>query len=83
MTHDRVHAQEPTHHRERWSVGVVSTIREQDGHCIVTVNPEAGGSVELVVTLAVRELFVSRLEIGDEGSPVGEQVWFRKYGGQS
>ncbi|MFB6193709.1 MAG: hypothetical protein ABEI75_01470, partial [Halobaculum sp.] len=37
--------------------------------------------VELVVTFAVRDLFVSRLEIGPEESPVGEQVWFREYGG--
>lgn len=36
--------------------------------------------VELVVTLAIRNLFVSRLDIADGGSPVGKQVWYRKKG---
>jgi hypothetical protein len=38
--------------------------------------------MELVVTLAVRELFVSRLDIDEGASPVGERVWFRKRGGR-
>jgi len=34
-----------------------------------------------VITLAVRDLFVGRLPIGDGESPVGERVWYRKRGG--
>lgn len=97
MNHDRVHAREPSHHVDRWSVGVVESIGERDGHCVVTVRPvdpgesgETGGedeepgggeSVELTVTVAVRDLFVSRLRIDDGESPVGERVWYRKRGG--
>ena len=91
MPHDRIHAREPSHHVDRWSTGVIESIRERDGHCVVTVRPvgaasegpDDGGpdSVDLVVTLAVRELFVSRLPIGEAESPVGERVWYRKRGG--
>ncbi|WP_424013733.1 hypothetical protein ACOZ35_11575 [Halorubrum xinjiangense] len=97
MNHDRVHAREPSHHVDRWSVGVVESIGERDGHCVVTVRPgdpgepdEAGGesegsdgseSVELTITFAVRDLFVGRLPIDDDESPVGERVWYRKRGG--
>ena len=80
MTHDRIHAREPAHHRDRWSVGTVEAIAERDGHCVVTVAPEDGESVELVVTMAVRDLFVDRLDLGPDDSPVGERVWFRKHG---
>lgn len=81
MNHDRIHAQEPAHHRDRWSVGTVASVTERDGHCVVTVTPEEGGTVELVVTFAVRDLFVSRLDIDEGESPVGERVWYRKRGG--
>ena len=78
MNHDRIHAQEPSHHVDRWSVGTVEAIEERDGHCVVTVDPPDGDPVELVVTIAVRDLFVSRL---DADSPVGERVWYRKKSG--
>lgn len=81
MNHDRVHAREPSHHVDRWSVGVIESIDERDGHCVVAVRPveseEGSGEseddeedgdrrpVELVITLAVRDLFVGRLPIGD------------------
>ena len=81
MVHDRIHAREPTHHVDRWTVGTVTDIGERDGHCIVTVTDADGKQVELTVTLAVRDLFVSRLDIADGESPVGERVWFRKRGG--
>jgi hypothetical protein len=107
VNHDRVHAREPSHHVDRWSVGVVEAIGERDGHCVVTVRPvvsaDAGGErdagesreggpernaggagadpVELVITFAVRDLFVSRLPIEEGESPVGERVWYRKRGG--
>ena len=99
MNHDRVHAREPSHHVDRWSVGEIESIDERDGHCVVTVRPveesaegaESGGSggeagsnespVELLITFAVRDLFVSRLAIADDESPVGERVWYRKRGG--
>ena len=45
----------------------------------MTVRPPDGETVELVVTLAVRDLFLDRLET-DGGTPVGEQVWYRKRG---
>jgi len=81
MAHDRIHAREPTHHIERWSVGTIEAIGEQDGHCVVEVSTEGGDSVELTVTFAIRELFLSRLDIEADESPVGEKVWFRKHGG--
>ncbi|SFR30306.1 MULTISPECIES: DUF7861 family protein [Halorubrum] len=95
MNHDRVHAREPAHRVDRWSVGVVESIGKRDGHCVVTVRPVASGDaggerdaaesdaapVELVITFAVRDLFVSRLPIGEGESPVGERVWYRKRGG--
>ncbi|MFT4921588.1 MAG: hypothetical protein ACI8XM_000791, partial [Haloarculaceae archaeon] len=42
MTHDRIHAREPAHHRDRWSVGIIESLAERDGHCVVTVSPEDG-----------------------------------------
>jgi len=89
VTHDRIHAREPSHHVDRWSVGIVESIGERDGHCVVTVRPETGvdgvktpaDPIELVVTLAVRDLFLRRLPIGEGESAVGERVWYRKRGG--
>jgi hypothetical protein len=81
MDHDRVHAREPSHHRDRWTVGTVTGMTERDGHCVVTVEDESGERTELVVTVAIRDLFVGRLDIGDDESAVGERVWFRKRGG--
>ena len=78
MKQDRIHARKPSHHVDRWSVGTVEAVEGRDGHCVVTVRPPDGDPVELVVTLAVRDLFVSRL---DADSPVGERVWYRKKGG--
>ena len=78
MKHDRIHARKPSHHVDRWSVGTVEAVEERDGHCVVTVDPPDGDPVELVVTIAVRDLFVSRL---DADSPVGERVWYRKKSG--
>jgi hypothetical protein len=82
MGHDRLHARKPTHDLDRWSTGVVTGITRRDGHCVVTVEPEGADdrTVELVVTLAVRDLFRSRLDIDDDESPVGERVWYRKRG---
>lgn len=81
MNHDRIHAREPSHHVDRWSVGTVESIGQRDGHCVVSVRTEAGDVVELTVTLAVRDLFVDRLVTGPEGSPIGETVWYRVRGG--
>ena len=83
MNQDRIHAREPTHHRDQWTVGTIESIEERDGHCIVSVSAEQGETHELVVTLAIRDLFVSRLDIDEGASPVGEQVWYRKYGRNS
>lgn len=87
MNHDRIHAKEPTHDRERWSVGVIEAVDDADGHCVVTVardGTEAGDeSVELVVTLAIRDLFVDRLDLDERESPVGERVWYRQRGGRT
>jgi len=81
MNHDRLHAQKPTHDLERWSTGTIDSVDQRDGHCVVTVLDEHDEPIELVITLAIRDLFLSRLDIGDEGSPVGERVWYRKHGG--
>jgi len=80
MNHDRIHAREPAHRRDRWSVGTIESIAERDGHCVVTVVPDEGGAVDLVVTLAVRDLFVRRLDLDEGASPVGQRVWYRKRG---
>ena len=37
-------------------------------------------AVDLVVTFAVRDLFVRRLDLEDGESPVGERVWYRVRG---
>ena len=81
MAHDRIHAREPDHHIERWSVGTIESIGERDGHCVVTVESVDGETVELVVTFAIRDLFLSRLDTDDGESPVGERVWYRQHGG--
>lgn len=83
MNHDRVHAREPSHQVDQWTVGTIESIGERDGHCVVTVQPPAGDSVELVVTFAVRDLFLGRLDVDDDDddeSPVGERVWYRQRG---
>ncbi len=81
MNHDRLHARKPTHDIERWSTGTIESVEQQDGHCVVTILDEDNKLVELVITLAIRDLFLSRLDISDGESPVGERVWYRKYGG--
>jgi hypothetical protein len=80
MTHDRIHARKPTHDIERWRTGTIERIEERDGHCVVTVTDENGESVELVVTVAIRDLFIGRLDLDPDESPVGSRVWFRKRG---
>lgn len=80
VNHDRIHARAPDHDTERWSVGVVERVDERDGHCVVEVDDD-GKRVELVVTLAIRDLFVGRLDIEEGESPIGERVWYRKHGG--
>jgi hypothetical protein len=85
VTHDRIHAREPTHHVDRWTRGTIESIDERDGHCVVTVHPtaqEPNDSIELVVTFAVRDLFLDRLDLADDESPVGESVWYREHGGR-
>jgi len=81
MPHDCFHARKPTHDLERWSPGTVDAVERRNGHCLVTVTDENNESVELVITLAIRDLFLSRLDTNDEESPVGERVWYRKHGG--
>ncbi len=80
MAHDRLHARKPTHNLERWSTGIVDAVDQRDGHCIVTVIDGDNEPVELVITLAVRDLFLSRLDTNDGESPEGERVWYRKHG---
>ena len=87
MPHDRIHAREPSHHVDRWTVGRIEAIAERDGHAVVTVRPASAEAapvsdepVDLVVTLAVRDLFVRRLNLEADESPVGERVWYRVRG---
>jgi hypothetical protein len=82
MPHDRIHAREPTHDRERWSTGTIDSIGREDGHCVVTVTSDDGDTVELSVTLAIRDLFRSRLDLEEGASPAGERVWYRERGGK-
>jgi len=81
MNHDRIHARKPTHDIARWSTGTIDSIAQRDGHCVVTVVEDDREPVELVVTFAIRDLFLSRLDIDDAESPEGERVWYRKHGG--
>lgn len=85
MSHDRVHAQ-PPHDPENWRVGTVQSVSERDGHAVFTVRPGSdapvtdstdGTRIDLVVTFAVRDLVLRRL---DDDEPVGQRVWFRKRG---
>jgi hypothetical protein len=80
MTHDRIHAREPAHHRDRWSAGTIVPDETRDGHCHVTVTSGESGTQDLVVTLAIRDLPVRRLDIDEGGSPVDDRVWYRKHG---
>ncbi|MFK5605396.1 hypothetical protein C5B89_07045 [Haloferax sp. Atlit-47N] len=90
MVHDRIHAREPTHDRDRWTEGVVESTVERDGHWVARARPagsdrpadetveRAGdGSVELVVTFAVRDLFLRRLDVDAGEPPVGCRFWYR------
>lgn len=78
MDHDRIHAREPTVDAADWRTGTVQALEERDGHCVVTVaTDDADGSVDLTVTLAIRDLFVSRLAAEE---PVGQRVWFKQRG---
>lgn len=81
MDQDRIHARQPAHDPDRWSTGTVESITDRDGHCVVTVETEGGAAIELVVTVAIRDLVLSRLDIEEGESAVGERVWYRKRGG--
>ncbi|MFD1562395.1 hypothetical protein ACFR99_02265 [Haloarchaeobius amylolyticus] len=81
MTHDRIHARKPTHDIERWSVGTIERISERDGHCVFEVRTDGCDTIELVVTTAIRELVLRRLDLDDGESPIGARVWYRKHGG--
>jgi hypothetical protein len=83
MSQDRIHAREPAHHRDRWTVGRIASVAKRDGHCVVTVIPEEGDPVDLTVTLAVRDLCLRRLDVEEGDSPVGERVWYREHGSQT
>ncbi|ERH09593.1 MAG: hypothetical protein J07HX64_01352 [halophilic archaeon J07HX64] len=80
MDHDRIHSKKPTHDIERWSTGTIESVDRRNGHCVVTVGTDDRRTVELTVTFAIRDLFVSRLDIDEGESPVGEHVWYRKRG---
>lgn len=79
VPHDRIHAKKPTHDLDRWRTGVIERVFERDGHCIVVLNDD-GDTIELRVTFAIRDLFVSRLDLTAGESPVGATVWYRKRG---
>ena len=89
MNHDRIHAREPSHDIDEWSVGTLHDVGLRDGHAVFTVAPdapsgEAGdstdtGTVELVVTTAIRDLVLRRLP--DCEDPVGQRVWYKRRGG--
>jgi hypothetical protein len=79
VAHDRIHAKKPTHDLDRWETGVIEDVFERDSHCLVVVDDE-GEAVELRVTLAIRDLFVRRLDLAEGDSPVGSRVWYRKRG---
>ena len=89
MNHDRIHAREPSHDVDEWSVGTLRDVGLRDGHAVFTVAPDApsgeagdstdAGTVELVVTTAIRDLVLRRLPDGED--PVGQRVWYKRRGG--
>jgi hypothetical protein len=81
VPHDRIHARKPTHDVDRWDTGEIVRLFERDGHCIVVVD-DGGTEVELRVTLAIRDLFVRRLDLGENETPVGSRIWYREHGGR-
>ncbi|AXR82573.1 hypothetical protein AArcMg_2583 [Natrarchaeobaculum sulfurireducens] len=81
VAHDRIHARKPTHDLERWSVGVIEGLEQRDGHGVFEVRTPEGERIELVVTLAIRDLVIRRLDLEDGDSPIGSQVWYRTRGG--
>ncbi len=80
MQQDRIHAQPPDHHVDEWTPGVIQSLGERDGHCVVTVSSDTGVTVELIITFAIRDLMLSRLDTDSQASPVGERVWYRTRG---
>ncbi|ELZ08078.1 hypothetical protein C478_18692 [Natrinema thermotolerans DSM 11552] len=81
MAHDRIHARKPTHDLERWSVGTIAAIDQRDCHAVFEVTAEGGESIELVVTVAIRDLVLRRLDLAADESPIGARVWYRTRGG--
>jgi len=81
VPHDRIHARQPTHDLERWSVGTIEAVDERDGHCVFEVATDEGDVIELVVTVAIRDLVLCRLDLAADESPIGARVWYRKRGG--
>lgn len=79
--HDRIPAREPTHDIERWSVWTIEHISERDGHGVFEVRSSEGEPVELIVTVATRELVSSRLDLDERESPVSTRVWYLEHGG--
>ncbi len=80
MPHDRIHARQPTHDIERWSVGTIEAVDERDGHYVFAVRDADGEMIDLVVTDAIRELVLRRLDLKEGESPAGSRVWYRKRG---
>ncbi|WP_256392659.1 DUF7861 family protein [Natronoarchaeum rubrum] len=80
MPHDRIHARQPTHDIERWSVGTIEAIDERDGHYVFAVRDADDETIDLVVTDAIRELVLRRLDLEEDESPAGSRVWYRKHG---
>jgi hypothetical protein len=77
---DRIRAKPPTHDSDDWREGTIESMTDTGGVCVVTVRPSGAvhdeRRIELRVTLAIRDLFVGRLD----GDPVGARVWFQKRG---
>ena len=83
MPHDRIHARQPTHDVERWSVGTIEAIDEWAGRCVFEVQNADGETIDLVVTDAIKELVLRRLDLEEGASPVGARIWYRKHGESS
>lgn len=86
MNHDRIHAREPTHDVDEWETGVVREVGTRDGHAVFTVDPERteasgeSGTIELLVTTAVRDLVLRRLPGDGDDPPEGQRVWYQRRG---
>ena len=79
MADDRIRAKEPKKSRERWYVGQIKSVTEDNSRYQITVRDE-NEEYKLSVSSAIYDLFRGRLETEDTEKPIGETVYFIEKG---